>query len=704
TAASPSRTVTNIGYIFVRETGGAAYTPDWDVTIQWDDIVGGTQESVHVKVVVSAVEVQGAAEAIAAAINSALVSAYTAAASPIHASLVGIDHPSASDEPTSVIAIRSLRDASINGYLTGITVADPFGGSGATSFIDEIDDISDLPLNAVDGSVVRLVGEDTFSEAGSGVYTRAVLVFRETEVLTISVTDDDKVGSAGFWEEGPAYDVDVEIDASTMPHVLIRRQDDASGTVTGEPFGIYFDFDEFTWADRLVGDDEKAPFPSFVSPSASDPRYIRGVGFFQNRLVLTALNNIAMSESSQFGNFFRTTLRTLPDSDRIDVTISVARDTVVQHVIPAHDTLYGMTNGSITKITYGDFLSPRSVGISELAGIGTGIFAQPGSLGDSVLVVDENDCDWAQVHGVFRGDVATTAPLTAEVQQFIPRNALYLQTHARTSLAVILPSTKDSLYCVRHLISGTNVIQNAWFTIDIAPETGGIAGACVLADRLFLVTRRGGSTHLESLPLQSFPSDTNGSYRVLLDARVDEHTLLSRSYSSGPDETTLVLPYTPTDGDLVRVVRASAAAFGEVLIPDSVVGDTVTLTGDYSAEDLIIGTLYDASIEPLPPRVIESGRAFDGRSARPSAVEAVVRMTVESYRTAGYDVEVDYGGAVSTDTYSQSDPLVPTRGELQVFLGGSPDDLGIAIKARGTTPVAIPALEWEADVHLDSPA
>jgi hypothetical protein len=248
------------------------------------------------------------------------------------------------------------------------------------------------------------------------------------------------------------------------------------------------------------------------------------------------------------------------------------------------------------------------------------------------------------------------------------------------------------------------VIQNAWFTLDIAPETGGIAGACILADRIYLVTRRGGSTHLESLPLQSFPTDVDGTYRVLLDGRVSEHDLLSREYDGGMDETTLVLPYTPTDGTIVRVVRASAANFGEVLIPDDVTGDTITLTGDYSGETLIIGTLYDASIDPLPPRVIETGRAFDGRTARPSAIESVTRMTVESYRSAGYDVEVTYGGATSTDSYSQADPITPERGELEVRLGGAPDDLGISIKVRGTTPVAIPALEWEADVHLNSPS
>lgn len=695
--------VTGIGYIWVRQVQVASPGAEYRARIQFRDVAGGTDESLEATTTpLATTDTKIAAQALASAINTAITSTYGGTA-PIHASVLGEIHSTALTQDTSsVIVIRTMDDGGANHYeLRNIT---PQGGPSEGSvlaFTDEIEDISELPTSAVDGTTVKLVGEDPFGDSSdAGAYTRAVLRFREAEVL---LSGAERLGSRGFWEEGPEYGVDTEIDADTMPHVLVREFDDASGTVTGEPFATYFDFRPYEWMDRVVGSDERNPFPSFVSPSATDPRFIRGLGFYQSRLVLTSDNNVAMSESSFFGNFFRTTLRTLPDSERVDVTASFAQDAIIQHVLPAHGTLFVFTNSSTLELVGGEFVSPATVGFDEVAGFGTGRYARPATLADAVMIPDQDECDWAQLHGLFRSEgIPASAPLSAEVPRFLPRDVLQLQAHPRSGLVLMLPS-RDRRYVIglRHVSSGVDQLQNAWFRLHAEPDssTGEIAGLAVVADRVFMAVRRNGETRLESFPLQSFPIDEGVGYHVELDGRVDEHDLLDRTYSAGPDTTDLQLPYEPEDPDLVRAFNVDT---GTLLTPTSVSGDTATFSGDLSDTPLIVGTLFDAGLEPLPPRVLESGRTTDGRTPRSSAVESVVRLTIESDRSGSFDVEVAYGGLSTTETYSQSDPLDPLRGEHQTFIGSEPDDLQLVITDRSATPLGITALEWEADVETDS--
>ena len=94
-----------------------------------------------------------------------------------------------------------------------------------------------------------------------------------------------KVGS-GTYIEWTKPSIQYELNASTMPHLLIRQ---ANGTFT---------FEQAEWGDRAVGDLISIPSPSFVGRQISD------VFFFQNRLGILAGENVIMSRTSEFFDFF----------------------------------------------------------------------------------------------------------------------------------------------------------------------------------------------------------------------------------------------------------------------------------------------------------------------------------------------------------------------------------------------------------------
>jgi hypothetical protein len=104
-----------------------------------------------------------------------------------------------------------------------------------------------------------------------------------------------------------------------MPHRLDRLQDDAEGTVTGVPDAIYFSFGPVDWEDRVVGDEDSNPDPSFVGEK------IQAMFLDQNRLGFAFKANVCMSRTGDFFNPWKSSATRILDDDRLDFEVAVSR-------------------------------------------------------------------------------------------------------------------------------------------------------------------------------------------------------------------------------------------------------------------------------------------------------------------------------------------------------------------------------------------
>ena len=134
---------------------------------------------------------------------------------------------------------------------------------------------SDLPLHGPSGVVIEVAGTDTTSFDNYWVKFEA-----------------SGGGNVGVWKECVAPGTRLGINAATMPHILVRE----NGTFTFKPA---------TWEDRKCGDLASVPDPSFVGQTIED------VFFHKNRLGFLTQENICMSASGQFYNFYRSSVRPL---------------------------------------------------------------------------------------------------------------------------------------------------------------------------------------------------------------------------------------------------------------------------------------------------------------------------------------------------------------------------------------------------------
>ena len=193
------------------------------------------------------------------------------------------------DEPYFVIT--TTEDGQIGDF--NIQVTDDDGGSNLKAFKDNAKSFTDLPNQCVSGYRIKVAGDNNQKEDDFYV------VFTGT-------------GGSGVWRETVAPNLKNNFNKATLPHTLKQLRDSSSNN-------LYFEFTQGSneegkgWSPRMAGDDDSNPFPSLLNQTISD------IFFHRSRLGIISGENVIFSETNNFFNFFRTTVRTLLDTDPIIV-------------------------------------------------------------------------------------------------------------------------------------------------------------------------------------------------------------------------------------------------------------------------------------------------------------------------------------------------------------------------------------------------
>ena len=196
----------------------------------------------------------------------------------------------------------------------------------------EVSNITDLPAKAFNNFRVKVKGD-----------TELV----QDDYYVIFQTKDGNDFGEGTWVEDIGYGVKTEINANTMPLQLVP---DATFT--------NWTLDVADWTDRLVGDDETNPAPTFVGSKIND------MFFFKNRLGVLTNDSIVFSEADEFFNFWRATVLQLLDSSRIDVGVSHTRVAVLKHAVPFQEKLLLFSENTQFVLRGSDLLTPKTVSIT----------------------------------------------------------------------------------------------------------------------------------------------------------------------------------------------------------------------------------------------------------------------------------------------------------------------------------------------------
>ena len=343
----------------------------------------------------------------------------------------------ANSATTGISAIRQESVIMIYSSTVNFTFSsgDSWGDQASFGWQDKVAKISDLP-NKMSG-------------------------FTESQVGTICVTGTDKnkfndyylKWDGDVWAETVAEGILYKFNEYTLPAKLVRE---SNGTFT---FSFITD-----WANRIIGDNESNPIPSFIGHKISN------MFFYKNRLGFTSEENVILSEVGGFFNFFSTTAMNILDGDMIDV--SVDSDTVanIRNVNSTAGSLTLWSDKGQFVMTGGEVLSPTTVRVSQTSSYDSDSSLSPLVLDNEIIFFNKNGANLEV--GSFspasvQDDRTSANSISSHIPTYITSNVDCIALSSATNIVLLLESGTNILYAYRYYIYSQQRLLSSWFKLQV---------------------------------------------------------------------------------------------------------------------------------------------------------------------------------------------------------------------------------------------
>jgi hypothetical protein len=395
-----------------------------------------------------------------------------------------------------------------------IGAKDGLADQGLGLVYKEVGNITDLPSKSFHGFRVKVRGDTE--------------LVQDDYYVKFEVHDEEAFGE-GTWIEDIGYGVKTEINTATMPLQLVPSADFNTWTL-----------DTAAWTNRLVGDDDTNPAPTFVGSKIND------IFFYKNRLGLLTNNSIVFSEADEYFNFWRTTVLQLLDSAPIDVGVSHTKVAILQHAVPFQEKLIIFSNSTQFVLKGADLLTPKTVSITPATEYDSSETIKPLVLNNYVYFNFRRNSYEGLTEYYIDNDTAIfdAAEITAQVPTYIPSKIELMAGTAVENLVVAVNGDRTTMFVYKFFWQNKEKIQSAWQKFTFARS---IVSMGFIESDLYVITKDSTDTFLEKLPMENDLQDDNG-YTILLDSRIDG-SALTTSFSSGVT-TISEFPYDPVDVEI----------------------------------------------------------------------------------------------------------------------------------------------------------
>ncbi len=398
-----------------------------------------------------------------------------------------VTYPTTGDTPFFIISHDELD--------FDIRVSDDSGGTALKAFKGTAKNFTDLPNQCLDGFQLAVIGDNNRDE--DNFHVKFVGAFGQ-----------------GVWKETVKSGIQNKLDVTTMPHQLEKFVSDGTdGRAVGE---VFWKFGSAPWNDRVAGDDDTNPFPTFVGNRIND------VFFHRNRLGLLADENVIFSEAGSFYNFFRTTVRALLDSAPIDISVSNDSVSILKAAIPFSEQLLLFSDLAQFNLTSSTLLTPTEVSVNVATNYEADLRVRPVSAGNSIFFANDSGSSLGVREYFVAGqtELNMAEDVTGSIPTYIKGNITGMVTSSTEDM--LLLTTDDdpkTVYVYRWYIANNEKVQSAWSKWFMK---GDVLNMSFNNKEVFFLMGYGTEVTLEKINLSEDEavSVTTSSHPVLLDRRV----------------------------------------------------------------------------------------------------------------------------------------------------------------------------------------
>jgi hypothetical protein len=310
------------------------------------------------------------------------------------------------------------------------------------------------------------------------------------------------------WSECVAPNIATDINPATMPYVIVRKSLSEficapynEGSLIAAGLNAS-DVEGVGWKPRVAGDEVTIENPSFVGKTISN------IFFHKNRLGFLTKDSITLSETGNYGNFFGTTVQSLPDDDPIDLIVATTDVTVLRDAVSTAGVLILFSDDSqFTLTSSGGPLTPASASINTASNYTYNSNAK--AIANKVYFISESG-GYSQLfaYRLSEGLQSTEAEhLTAHIPSYLPKNVTQVVGHS--TLGYVFMANREepkNLYVLTTTTKSGQDVQNSFhkWSFDF-----NIIHIDIINNELIILGENGGTT-LYSMSLE-VPGDISST-------------------------------------------------------------------------------------------------------------------------------------------------------------------------------------------------
>ena len=542
------------------------------------------------------------------------------------------------------------------------TVYDGYNNQAAFGILKSVQKFSVLPATAPNGFPVKIKGEE-----GS-----------ETDDYYVAYDEVEQV-----WKECARPSLKNHIDNTTMPHVLVREAD---GTFT---------FKVADWSPREVGDDDSNPEPSFIGDTINDVFYHR------NRLGFLSGENVILTRSADFFNFWMTSATKVQDTDPIDLAASDSTISTLYNAVTFDTDLVLFSRNAQFLLTADGTLTPTSANLTPaVTRYEASLKAKPVSAGRNVYFAAER-AKYTSIREFFTAadntDAKDVQDITSHVPNYIP-NGVYkiIPSTVENLMLYITEGDETAMYIYKYLFIDSQRVQAAWSKWDMQ---GAVYGGQFIDNNLYLIVNRNGYYVLEKI---SFTINTTDlayePYRVLLDCKMG-YEIPADDYDYDNDQTTVelidVLSYLYDEKEQYSAVMADGT-----YVPAK--DGKLVFDGDVRGQIIIVGLNY---LFKMVMSTIMVKQANNGSTQALIEGRLQLRQLWFNYADSGYfkvlvDIkdkqvfEYEYTSRLLGTRFNVLESMPFTTGSFKVPVQAKNENVSISVETDTPLPVSFVGAGW----------
>lgn len=551
-----------------------------------------------------------------------------------------------------------------------VKCVDGFNGLGLFGIFHAVQKFTNLPIEAKDGYTVKVLGD---SGSGSDDY-----------YVSYRATDN-------VWKECAKPGITAGYDKSTMPHVMVRNADD---TFTVKPAA---------WDDRDTGDEDSNSEPSFVDSNIND------VFLFRNRLGFISGENIILSRSASFFNFWMGSAVEVQDTDPIDVAVSNNEVDTLYHAVPFAQDLILFSANSQFILSADGVLTPQNAAAPLATQFTAAKEVKPVGAGRRMyFIVKRAEFSSMDEYYTMNDTMGTkdAQDVSSHIPSFIPNGVYALCPSNNEHILLVLSSGNTSrIYVYKYLFSEEDRMQSSWSYWEFKGAT--IYGGGFFDSTYYILVSRNGELFMEKMIFTYNTKDYNDEpYRVFLDRKAVSAPIADDNYDDINNMTHLHIA--KAYGNHLSVgakygVVTSDGHYYEFSYND-VKNDNVYINRDLRGQKVTFGELFTFYVQFSQLMIKQRGTA--GIVAEDEGRLQISRIRINFAKSGYFEVHVKqkdtrkaycyyHTARVLGATNNKMNVIPMETGSMIIPVMSKNDNCQISIKTQAPTAMSLMGFTWE---------